>query len=104
MNERLERLHEDVAAGQRGVEEAAAELRKLGYAAVGDFARVDVAREVRTGVPEVVYAEGKTTEQLVAIVERYGERSELVVCSRVSPEQAEAVAGAVEGSDYDARS
>ncbi len=47
MHESLERLLEDVAAGQRGVEEAAAELRKLGYAAVGDFARVDVARGAR---------------------------------------------------------
>jgi pyridinium-3,5-biscarboxylic acid mononucleotide synthase len=104
MHESLERLLEDVAAGARGVEEAAAELRKLGYAAVGDFARVDVARESRAGIPEVVYAEGKTTEQLVAIVERYAERSGLVICSRTSGEQAEAVGAAVEGSEYDPRS
>lgn len=104
MHESLEHLLEDVAAGERGVEEAAVELRKLGYAAVGDFARVDVTRERRAGIPEVVYAEGKTTDQLVAIVERYAEGSDLVVCSRVSPEQAEAVAAAVKGAEYDARS
>ncbi len=104
MHESLERLLEDVAAGQRGVEEAAAELRKLGYAAVGDFARVDVARENRAGIPEVVYAEGKSTDQLVAIVERFAERSGLVICSRTSAEQAAAVTAAVDGSEYDARS
>ena len=104
MHESLERLLEDVAAGQRGVEEAAAELRKLGYAAVGDFARIDVDRQSRAGIPEVVYAEGKSVDQLVAIVERYAGRSELVVCSRTSPEQAEAVAAAVDGAEYDPRS
>jgi NCAIR mutase (PurE)-related protein len=104
MHEGLERLLEEVAAGRRGVGEAAAELRKLGYAAVGDFARVDVSRQPRTGIPEVVFAEGKATDQLVAIVERYTEHSELVVCSRASAEQAEAVAAAVAGADYDPRS
>ena len=33
-----------------------------------DFARVDLARMRRQGVPEVVYGAGKTAEQIVAIL------------------------------------
>jgi NCAIR mutase (PurE)-related protein len=45
---------------------AAAELSKLPYEDLG-HARVDHHRSLRTGLPEVIYAAGKTTEQTVAI-------------------------------------
>ncbi|MBL0176335.1 MAG: hypothetical protein IPP94_13900 [Ignavibacteria bacterium] len=43
------------------------------YVPVGDFARIDLAREQRTGVPEFIYAPGKTPEQVVAIARRMAE-------------------------------
>ena len=63
-------------------------MRRLGYSSVGDFALLDVSRAARKGVPEVVYAEGKSTEQLLGIVARFLDHSPLVLCSRVSVEQA----------------
>lgn len=36
--------------------------------AVGDFARLDVARRRRTGVPEAVFGEGKTPEQTLRLL------------------------------------
>ena len=36
---------------------------------VADFANLDIDREERTGIPEIVLAEGKTDAQLRAIVE-----------------------------------
>jgi pyridinium-3,5-biscarboxylic acid mononucleotide synthase len=58
-----------------------------GVAAVGDFARLDLDRRARTGRPEVVYAAGKTADQLVAIVGRIaGERGQ-ALASRVSEAQ-----------------
>jgi NCAIR mutase (PurE)-related protein len=105
MDPSLEALLGDVAAGRLDVAAAAARLERLGYTAVGDFARLDVGRAARTGVPEVVYAEGKTADQLVAVVARYLERSPLVLCSRVSAEQAAAVAAAGLGeAEHDGRS
>lgn len=94
-----------VAAGELSAAEAAERLRLFGYASVGDYARLDLSRAARKGVPEVVYAEGKTTEQLVGIVARLLAGGEVALCSRVTPEQAEALAG-VEGGAvaYDARS
>ncbi len=49
-------------------DDALEELTSLPYRDLG-FARVDVHRELRQGAPEAVLAEGKTAEQVVAIVE-----------------------------------
>lgn len=105
MDPSLEELLADVAAGRSSAADAADRLRRFGYSAVGDYARLDVSRAARKGVPEVVFAEGKTNEQLLAIVVRLLEHGPVVLCSRVSPEQAEALADGVRGEvDYDERS
>jgi NCAIR mutase (PurE)-related protein len=56
----------EVEKGNVTPEAAAAELSKLPYEDLG-HARVDHHRTLRTGLPEVIYAAGKTTEQTVAI-------------------------------------
>jgi NCAIR mutase (PurE)-related protein len=67
----LRALLDSVAAGQVDASDAAATLSAgplAGYADLG-FARLDAHRGVRTGDPEVVYAAGKTTEQVVALLQ-----------------------------------
>jgi len=105
MSEDLRHLLDAVAGGRLSIDEALADLDRLGITAVGDFARLDVGRARRKGVPEVVFAAGKTAEQLAAIVAAFLKRSPSVVASRVSPEQADAVRAAAPGEvHYDARS
>ena len=105
MDPSLDQLLADVAAGRVAADAAADRLRRFGYSAVGDYARLDVSRAARKGVPEVVFAEGKTTEQLVGIVARFLDHSPLVLCSRVSLEQAAALADAARGAvEHDERS
>ena len=85
--------------------DAADRLRRFGYSAVGDYARLDVSRAARKGVPEVVYAEGKSSAQVVAIVEQFLRHGPVVLCSRVSPEQAAALTAGVAGEvEFDERS
>ena len=53
------------------------------------FAEVDHARERRQGFPEVIYGDGKTGEQVLAIVESLAEKSAgSVMATRVSAEKA----------------
>ena len=105
MDHSLDDLLADVAAGRLSAADGAARLRHLGYVSVGDFALLDVSRAARKGVPEVVYAEGKSADQVVAIARRFLEHNAVVLCSRVSDEQAAALAGAVDGMvDHDPRS
>ena len=105
MDHSLDDLLADVAAGRLAAADAAGRLRRFGYVAVGDYAFLDVARAARKGVPEVVFAEGKSSEQLTAIVARFLEHSAVVLCSRASAEQAAALAAAVTAEiDHDPRS
>jgi NCAIR mutase (PurE)-related protein len=57
-----------------------------------EFATLDHQRALRAGFPEVIYAEGKTSEQLVAIVDRLFRRSGTVLATRVTPPQRETLA------------
>ena len=63
-------LLEQVADGVTSAEQAAALLSAgplTGYTDLG-FAKLDAHRGLRTGDPEVVYAAGKTTEQVIALL------------------------------------
>jgi hypothetical protein len=55
------------------------------------FATLDHQRSLRAGFPEVVFGQGKTAEQLVAILGRLYRRSGLVLATRVSEAGREAV-------------
>ncbi|MFN2607131.1 MAG: nickel pincer cofactor biosynthesis protein LarB [Acidimicrobiales bacterium] len=63
----LRRLLDDVRSGAVHADEAVHRLRRLPFADLG-FARVDHHRALRQGLPEAVYAPGKTPEQCAAIV------------------------------------
>ena len=51
-----------------------------------DFVRPDFERAKRKGVPEIVFAEGKSVEQACEIARRFLERNGRAILSRVSPE------------------
>lgn len=68
--------------------EAAAFLGKSSVEEMG-FAEVDHARERRQGFPEVIYGDGKTGEQVLAIMGALAEKSAgSVMATRVSAEKA----------------
>ncbi len=55
---------------------------------MSDDVQFDWQREARTGVPEVVFGEGKSTEQLVRICASAIERNQRILMTRVSAEKA----------------
>jgi pyridinium-3,5-biscarboxylic acid mononucleotide synthase len=83
---------ESVKDGKLSVQRAEALLRLNAIAIVGDFARLDYKRFRRRGVPEIIYSESKTNEQLVAIVRRLASRGFddglPIILSKVKSEQA----------------
>jgi NCAIR mutase (PurE)-related protein len=67
------------------------------------FADVDVQRETRQGLPEVVYGPGKTPSQVIGIVGTLLEKnSGPVLVTRVDPDFAERVLGVVPDGRYNA--
>ena len=68
MDERdIRKLLEAVKGRQMTVEQAIERLRQLPYEDLG-FAKIDHHRALRQGFPEVVFARGKTREQVAGIV------------------------------------
>ena len=73
-----------VAEGDLSPADAAEKLRMAPYEDMG-FARVDTNRELRTGHSEVIFAAGKTPEQVAQIMMKMAESSRLIIATRAQP-------------------
>ena len=88
--------------GRLSEREAVAYLEKSSVEELG-FAEVDHARERRQGFPEVIYGEGKTGEQVLAIMESLAKSSAgSVMATRMSAEKAAFVQERLPEAEYDA--
>jgi pyridinium-3,5-biscarboxylic acid mononucleotide synthase len=70
-----------VKSGELSLSEAVVELGVLPYEDIG-HAKLDHHRSLRTGFPEVIFGQGKTTKQLVSIADRMAAHSERVLITR----------------------
>lgn len=78
----LRRVLEEVAAGATAVDDAVERLAASGIDDLG-FARIDTDRERRTGLAEVIFAPGKTDDQLAVLVSRCLELHGKVLVTRL---------------------
>ncbi len=101
MNEKnLRDLLLGIQQHEMSLDEGVAKLKDLPFEDLG-FAKVDHHRQLRQGFPEVVYCAGKTTEQVVAIVERLAERSENnLLATRAGYDVFEAVVKKIPDAEY----
>ncbi len=95
----LKKLFEQVRAGKLSADEAVRQLRHMPFEDIG-FAKVDHHRALRVGMPEVIFAEGKTAAQVAAIAREVASRGPLLV-TRLSLEKSRQVRKAVRGATYD---
>jgi len=85
--EKLEKLLAAVAGGSVSPKEAAVRLRAGKVCYLDEFAALDLGRVARKGVPEVVYAPGKTAPQVAKICASVLEHTERVLVSGFDTEQ-----------------
>jgi NCAIR mutase (PurE)-related protein len=97
--ERIRRLLDDVQHGRLEIDEAMRELRAFPYEDLG-FAKIDTHRDLRTGFPEVVFCEGKTSEQLAAIAGAIAARGSLLMGTRADVAAFAAICEAVPDAVY----
>jgi NCAIR mutase (PurE)-related protein len=104
MNEaQLRILMEQVREGSVDVEGALGRLRHMPFEDLG-FAKVDHHRALRQGMPEVIFAMGKTPEQVLAIAQRLLENASNILITRADPATAEHVARHIPSAEYFAAS
>ncbi len=87
---KLEELLHNVRNQSMSIEQALEELKDLPFFDM-DFAKIDHHRGVRTGRPEVIFCQNKTTDQVVAIAREQIAREETVFGTRASPEILDAI-------------
>jgi NCAIR mutase (PurE)-related protein len=66
-------------------QEAMEQLKELPYQDLG-FANIDQHRNIRTGHPEAIYCEGKTPDQVAAIVDKMKVKNSNILGTRASAE------------------
>ena len=90
----------DVQRGEVSPADASARLANLPFEDTGE-ARIDHHRALRTGLPEVIYAAGKTPAQVADLFARMAAAGTDVLASRATQEHAAAVQAAVPAAEYD---
>jgi len=88
--DRLKELLENVKQGKVDIDEAILSLKVLPYEDLG-FAMVDNHRALRQGYPEVVFCQGKTTEQIIKIIEKLSANHDIILGTRANREVYEAI-------------
>jgi len=95
----LRRLFEQVRAGAVDIDAAVTRMRHMPFEDLG-FAKVDHHRALRHGIPEVIFAKGKTPEQVIAIAGKLLENAHNVLITRADPECAAAVTAQLPAAEY----
>jgi hypothetical protein len=97
--ERLVELLERVRSGETGIAEAVEALKRLPYRDIGS-AKIDHHRQLRSGVPEVVYCARKTPAQAAAAFRELAAHSGRALATRVRPRTARLIRSEFPDSRY----
>lgn len=81
------RILKKLDAGEIRLEEAERQLRLLALDAVGELAMLDVNRVLRNGVPEVVMAQTKSSDEILAIVKKMLDGQKFALVTRLTEEK-----------------
>jgi pyridinium-3,5-biscarboxylic acid mononucleotide synthase len=85
----LRALFDAVSNGTVKPADAVSRIKTLPYEEAGGFAKVDLHRRVRCGFPEVIFGQGKTAEQIEAILRVMLKHDDGGLVTRVAPAVAE---------------
>jgi NCAIR mutase (PurE)-related protein len=101
VDEQMRQLLEDVKYGRLDIEAALQKLQTVGYEKM-EFACLDVQRATRQGFPEVIFCQGKSTEQVVRLVSHLAVAGSNVLATRATPSVYQAVKEVVPEAEYNA--
>jgi NCAIR mutase (PurE)-related protein len=96
---RLEKLLKDIKAGKIEIRDALAMLRDLPFEDIG-HATIDHHRALRKGFPEVILGEGKSSQQIIGIIQRMRQQGDNVLVTRVHRRKGLAIKKAIPEANY----
>lgn len=92
---KLREILEKVKSGEISIEKAEEEIRIFRAFEVEEIARIDLGREVRKGIPEVIFGEVKRDDEILKIAERMLEESKRCIITRLTEERARKIVEAL---------
>lgn len=99
--EAIYRLLKEIEDGKKTAQEAMSDITLRPEMLVGNYADIDLHRALRQGIPEVIYGEGKTAEQIIGIASAMKERGVTnIMATRLSREKVDRIMEEIE-MDYD---
>lgn len=96
---RLEKLLKDVKRGRIEIRDALVTLRDLPFEDIG-HATIDHHRALRKGFPEVIFGEGKSSQQIISIIQPMKQQGDNVLVTRVRERKGLAIKKAFQGANY----
>lgn len=95
----LRRLLEQVQNGDMNLDAALEKLRRLPFEDLG-YAKIDKHRGLRTGVPEVIFCQGKSIEQIQGIVKKMSEDHGNILATRAGRDVFEGIQKVISDCHY----
>lgn len=95
----LHQLLTSVASGKVSAEEASEIISRLPFENI-DYAHIDHHRSLRKGFPEVIFGQGKTSEQIIGIMEKMCAAEKVVMVTRIDAEKAQSVLEKIPDARY----
>ena len=99
--EKLKIMLDSVKQGTLAVDDALLQLRHFPSQDIG-CAQVDHHRQLRQGMPEMIFGEGKTVEQIDAIMSAMTDRGSNILVTRLAADKAERTLTAFPAASYHA--
>ena len=97
--EYLKTVLNSVRQGNLSIDDALLQLRQLPFEDIG-CAQVDHHRHLRQGMPEMIFGEGKTLEQVIAIMTVMADKGSNVLVSRLADDKADQVLALFPAASY----
>jgi len=98
--QKLRTVLEELKKGNSTVDQVLDQLKMFPYESLNGFANLDHHRLLRTGFPEVIFAQGKTPDQVVEIFFRLQGHSRQVLATRVNAEMYAQIQDRLPGVSY----
>ena len=100
MKTEIKTILEAVRVGEMTVDDAILALKKEPFEDIG-YAKIDLHRGIRQGMPEAIYGAGKTAEQIIGIAEKVKLNGQNTIqITRLSPDTAEKIGTIYEMNYY----
>ncbi|MBC2695892.1 MAG: nickel pincer cofactor biosynthesis protein LarB [Desulfobacteraceae bacterium] len=95
----LDKILTSVASGKTTVDDAIVSLRYLSFEDI-EYAHIDHHRSLRKGFPEVIFGQGKTSDQIIGILEKMMLQENIVLITRINKHNAEKVISHFQEIEY----